>query len=90
MYRVPEDGYYMFTLVVREPGDVHSAGSILVNGVDALCRAEQGTKAGRLDRARYVLECYSFYPVFNPQLFYDVRGPYVRIHVAITNAGRSS
>ena len=42
MCRVPEDGYYMFTLVVREAGNVDAAGTILVNGVDVLCRAEQG------------------------------------------------
>ena len=43
--RVPEDGYYMFTLVVREPGGTNAAGTILVNGVDVLCRAEQGEHA---------------------------------------------
>ena len=45
MCRVPEDGYYMFTLVLREVGDVHAAGTILINGVEVLCRAEQGASS---------------------------------------------
>ena len=32
----------MFTLVVREAGATATAGTILVNGVDVLCRAEEG------------------------------------------------
>ena len=32
----------MFTLVVREPGGTAAAGTVLVNGVDVLCRAEEG------------------------------------------------
>ena len=35
----------MFTLVVREPGATSAAGTILVNGVDVLCRAEEGDDA---------------------------------------------
>ena len=46
--RAPEDGYYMFTLVVREDGDAHCAGSLMMtlasdpNNASMLCRAEQG------------------------------------------------
>ena len=46
--RAPEDGYYMFTLVVRENGNSHCAGSVMrtpasdPNNAVMLCRAEQG------------------------------------------------
>ena len=50
--RVPEDGYYMFTLVVREPGITDAAGTVLLNGVTTLCRAEQGRR-GVADRYLY-------------------------------------
>ena len=35
----------MFTLFVREQGAAEAAGTILVNGVDVLCRAEEGDSA---------------------------------------------
>ena len=47
-FRAPEDGYYMFTVVVREDGDVNCAGSIVrtpasdPNNEIMLCRAEMG------------------------------------------------
>ena len=47
-YRAPDDGYYMFTLVLREDGERDAAGTMLrtpatdpSNPVE-LCRAEQG------------------------------------------------
>ena len=51
LFRVPTDGYYMFTLVIREPGNVHSAGSVMrtpvsdPNNAVMLCRAEQADYA---------------------------------------------
>ena len=48
LVRVPEDGYYMFTLTIREDGDIACAGSIMrtpasdPNNAVLLCRAETG------------------------------------------------
>ncbi len=45
---MPEDGYYMFTLVVREDGNSYAAGTIQrisatdPNDVTMLCAAEEG------------------------------------------------
>ena len=48
LLRAPEDGYYMFTLVVRERLDNQCAGSVMKtpasdpNNALMLCRAEHG------------------------------------------------
>ena len=45
-YRAPEDGYYMFTLVLREDEDAHCAGTVMRTPASdpgnpvQLCRAE--------------------------------------------------
>ena len=45
-YRAPEDGYYMFTLVIRENGNSHCAGTVMRTLASdpgnpfQLCRAE--------------------------------------------------
>ena len=51
LFRAPTDGYYMFTLVIREPGNAHCAGSLMrtpasdPNNAVMLCRAEQADYA---------------------------------------------
>ena len=67
--RVPEDGYYMFTLVVREPGGTNAAGTVLVNGVDVLCRAEQGEHSWQTGTCTVCLRRFGFITIGQPDAF---------------------